>query len=105
MTFIILTRDTNKLIYRSNVQSAEKHPNLQISPDQEVDANNNIDKCCIKLKDNNLYNDSERTTMLPGFDPANILGREYIDLPVEDGVQLKVCILKVIADHIDDLAK
>jgi hypothetical protein len=105
MTFIILTRDTNKLINRSNVQSAEKHPNLQISPDGEVDASNNIDKCFIQSKYDNLHDDTETTTILPGFDPANLIGREYIDLPVEDGDQHKVCILKVIADHIDDLAK
>jgi hypothetical protein len=105
MTFIILTRDTNKFIYRSNVQYAEKHPNLQISPDGEVDANNNIDKCFIQSKYNNLHDDTETTSILPGFDPANLIGREYIDLPVKDGVQHKVCILKVIVDHIDDLAK
>jgi hypothetical protein len=52
-----------------------------------------------------LHDNTKTTTILPGFDPANLIGREYLDLPVEDGVQHKVCILKVIADHIDDLAK
>jgi hypothetical protein len=52
-----------------------------------------------------LHDVTETTTILPGFDPANLIGREYIDLPVEDGIQHKICILRVTADHIDDLAK
>jgi hypothetical protein len=105
MTFIVLSRTTNKLIYRSNVQSAKSTPNLRILCDGEVDRNN-IEEHFIKSKFDTLCDYSTPDLpLLLGFDPTNLIGREFLDIPLDNGNQHKDRVEKAIGEHMEDLKK
>jgi hypothetical protein len=42
---------------------------------------------------------------MPGFNAADLIGREYLDIEMENGQQHKFRAVKAIADHFDTLAK
>ena len=106
MTFMVLTEDTNKIIYRSNVRTAENENtnNKRIHFEEDQD----ISKDIIYIRSND--NDDEhvptnRLKALPGFNPSDLLHRTFLDLPNEDGQKFRLRIVKAIADRKTDIDK
>jgi hypothetical protein len=101
MTFIVLApRDTHKIIYCSNVQSA-KQTNLQIPTDGEIDKSNSLDKCPLQSKVDNFV--EMVSCKLPDFTPSTLIEIEFLYLEPADSSQHKATIIKVIAEHLNDL--
>ena len=77
MTFKILTED-NKVIYRSNVHTAEdqKTQNKHADPPEE--------KKFIRSRWEE-DNTGDTVKSMPGFDPTDLIGRTFLGLPEEDG--------------------
>ena len=109
MTFKILTDDTRKVIYRSNVRSAldprsrnlrmdllhEKPPEKFIksrhdTADPPVDANGET-----KGDPPNLG--------MPVFHPSDLIGRTFLKDPDEDGQRFRARIVRMIEDHDSDI--
>jgi Reverse transcriptase (RNA-dependent DNA polymerase) len=102
MTFKVLSKLTNKIIYRSNVRTASSCPNFRLSSDGETDNNiDHLDKCFIQSKSENLLDFNG--TFLPDYSPTDLLGRIFSDFPAEDGVAHKIKIIKLIADHKENI--
>ena len=92
MTFKLLTVDTNKIIYRSNVCSAEDpdYPNLHIDP-----LSNKSLPQFVKSKTDPLdtvadddpegHDNGKESSHMPIFDPSDLVGRTFLMKPQEDG--------------------
>ena len=100
MTFMVLTSDTNKIVYRSNVRSAD----VPINDNQRIDP---PDDTVIYVK--SKYDDSEtplhNLPPLPGFNPSDLIGRSFLDIPQEDGQTFRFKIVKAIAERNTDIDK
>ena len=104
MTFKVLTDDTRKVIYRSNVRSARdpKALNLRMDPLGGED----VIKSRHDSKEPNLASDNgEAKADMPVFHPSNLVGRSFLLDPQEDGQRFRARIVKAIEDHEADLAK
>ena len=86
MTYIVLTDNTKKLLYRSRVKLASISPNLRIQP-----APNNTTH-----SDDNS-NDSQRPMAIINFD--DMIGRTYLSTPNEDGTRRRMRIIEQIDSH------
>ncbi len=99
MTYIVLTDDTNKIIYRSRISIANLDPNRQLDSfieKEEAPANdteNGFDEAINK----SITDDSDESTKEfdPGgetrrmaiIDPKDLIARTYLTPPTEDGWQ------------------
>ena len=91
MTYIILTEETNKIIYRSRVKLAALQPNKGLEWDPggpENDHHNNNEASSIEPNDNDdmtqfirggneLRYSEDESRYLPVIDPAMMIGRTY----------------------------
>jgi hypothetical protein len=101
MTFKILSRDTKKIIYRSNVHSAERKE----TQNKQLDNNVGIQTIFVKSELDDMPTDSETLRPMPDFNPGEMIGRTYLDLPQEDGQKFRMKIIKTIANHKENLDK
>ena len=101
MTFKILSQDTLKIIYRSNVRTAED----KTKPNLRLNNNDGNDIIYIKSKDDNTNNSLLNLKPLPGFNPTELIGKYYMGLEQEDGQKFRMKIIKAIANHKADLKK
>ena len=108
MTFKLLTLDTKKVIYSSEVRSAEnpKARNLRAdSLGMEPPT-----KYLKTRSDVSPENDTEATNSAAGggpvvFDPDDLVGRTFLMNPEEDGQQHRARIVRSIDDHASDLKR
>jgi hypothetical protein len=98
MTFKVLTDDTSKIIYRSNVRTAlnPNTPNLRLMIDGEQTT-------FIKSKSEEIEAKLPSLKTLPTFHPKDLIGRSFLSSPTEDGQTLRMRITKTIADQKSDL--
>ena len=59
----------------------------------------------VKSKSENIKTTGNNLKPLPGFNPSELLGRTYLDIPTEDGQKLRMRIIKAISDHQDSIDK
>ena len=102
MTFKVLTSDTNKIIYRSNVRSAEK----ETTKNKRLNIPNvQPNVIYIKSKSDDESHNGSSLKPLPGYNPSELIGRTYLNLPEEDGQTFRMRIVKAISDHQDNIDK
>jgi hypothetical protein len=90
MTFKILTDDTNKIIYRSNICSAldPKRQNLRMDPLND----DPVLKPIIKSRsdpDDPPHGESKGATSMTIVDPNDLVGRTFLMAPQEDGQRFR----------------
>ena len=119
MTVKVLTDDTKKVLYRSNVRSAlnSKERNLRMDPlggetkfivksrqDQFEDDGTKTNPQGSK---NGETNEEEETNVpkMPVFSPDDIVGRTFLLEPQEDGQRFRARIVRAIKDQDDELAR
>jgi hypothetical protein len=99
MTFKVPVRDSQKIIYRSNVRSASNpaHKNLCFSTDGEF-------QTFIQSKSENH---SSATEYLPALNelyrPSKFLGKSFLGAKQEDGQRFRLKIIKAIADQCESM--
>ena len=107
MTFKILTDDTRKIIYRSNIRSAldPNSRNLCMDP---LNDEAHI-KPIIKSRHDSASGDSsdhgEEACAMPVVDPNDLVGRTFLMPEQEDGQRFRARIVRAIEDHERDLEK
>ena len=96
LTFAILTEDTNKIIYRSEVRTAEDshHPNLRTH--DWGDDHNSKGIICSKSDDSQTNEESTRPMAL--VDPEELVGFTF-DMPDKHGNLQATTIVKAIDEH------
>ena len=110
MTCKLLTLDTKKIIYRSNVRSAEDsaHVNLRVEPLNEKPPQ------IVKSKSDSVDyaadddpGGKEQITNIPVldpvFEPSDLVGRTFLMDPKEDGQQYRAKIMEALEDQESDL--
>ena len=102
MTFKVLTSDTKKIIYRSNVRSAENDATFNKRLKPVMDQPNVI---FIKSKSDDEVQPNSGLKPLPGFNPSELIGRSYLNVPGEDGQTFRMRIVKAISDHQENIDK
>jgi hypothetical protein len=106
MTFKILTDDTRKIIYRSNIRSAldPKSRNLRMDPLNDELPVTPI----IKSRHDSASGDSsahgEVDCAMPVVDPNDLVSRTFLMPEQEDGQRFRARIVRAIEDHERDLA-
>ena len=106
MTFKILTDDTSKVIYRSNVRPA----------DVPMEYNLRLDPLCgepteiVKSKNdnaniNNQDQSEDQQSSLPIINPSDLVGRSFLLQGNENGEKFRAKIVEAIKDHDDTLEK
>ena len=99
MTYKILTDDTKKVIYRSNVRSAltksDRNKCVDLLGGEE--ATPTIKSSCDE-------DDSQRKPM-PIFEPTDLVGRIFLMDPSDNGEQYRAKILEAIVEDKEQLAK
>jgi Reverse transcriptase (RNA-dependent DNA polymerase) len=109
MTFIVLSKSTKRILYRSNVCSANDttRPNNRISTDGEVDdytKDKQVDCMFIQSKYDNFDDaPTHRLRNMAGYTPKDLIGRTFLDLPAEDGTKYTLRIIKAIAENLAQL--
>ena len=101
MTYKILTDDTRKIIYRSNVRSAltkeDQNKRVDLLGGEDI-------KPLIKSSEDEEENQGQRKPM-PVFDPSDLIGRTFLMDEREDGQRFRAKILEAIAENDAELAK
>ena len=103
MTCKLLTVDTKKIIYHSNVRSAEDsdHSNLRAEPLNEKPPQ------IVKSKSDSIDyaadDDPGGKNKMPVFDPSDLVGRTFLMDPKEDGQRARARIVEALEDHEADL--
>ena len=99
MTYKILTDDTKKVIYRSNVRSAltkeDRNKRVDLLGGEEV---------APIIKSSNDEDESPRKPM-PIFDPTDLVGRTFLMDPQENGERYRTKILEALVESEEQLAK
>ena len=99
MTYKILTDDTKKVIYRSNVRSAltksDRNKRVDLLGGEEVTP---------IIKSSRDEDDSQRGSM-PIFDPTDLVGRTFLMDPSDNGERYRAKILEAIVEDTEQLAK
>ena len=95
MTFLILAQDTKRIDYQSNVRTAEdkKSENKRLKSVKEEPEEPNL--VYIKSKTDQEISQNSGPKSLPVFNPSELLGRNYLDLPSEDGQKSKLKMDKI----------
>jgi hypothetical protein len=101
MTFKILTNDTKKIIFRSNVRSAldPNAKNLRLDP---ISGEMSIPVIIKSLHESDSRGNKkyQHTPSMPVFHPSDIIGRTFLmDPQQEDGQRLRARIVAAIEDH------
>jgi hypothetical protein len=101
MTFKILTNDTKKIIFRSNVRSAldPNAKNLRLDP---ISGEMSIPVIIKSLHESDSRGNKkyQHTPSMPVFHPSDIIGRTFLmDPQQEDGQRLWARIVAAIEDH------
>ena len=102
MTYKILTEDTKKIIYRSNIRSAldPKSRNLRLDPLNDDE--------CIKpiIKSRHDSSDHGEDAMpMPIIDPQDLVGRTFLMPQQEDGQRFQACIVRALENYENELRK
>ena len=99
MTYKILTDDTKKVIYRSNVRSAltksDRNKRVDLLGGEEVTP---------IIKSSRDEDDSQRGSM-PIFDPTDLVGRTFLMDPSDNGERYRAKILEAVVEDTEQLAK
>jgi hypothetical protein len=107
MTFKILTDDTRKVIYHSNIRSVldPKSRNLCMDPLTDDPVLNPILKSHHDHAPSDSSNHGENLVMpMPIVDPNDLVGRTFLMAPWPDGQRFHAHIVRAIEDHERDLA-
>ena len=98
LTYKVLTDDTQKVIFRSQIRSALKgdEKNLRVDHDND-DRENEI------VKSKNNYEEDSKFSM-PTFDPTDLVGRTFLKEPEHDGQRFRSRIVEAITDQDNLLA-
>ena len=101
MTFKILSQETLKILYRSNVRSAYN----KLKPNLRLENNEATNIIYVKsLEDNNNNNNiTLNLKPLPGFNPLELIGKCYMSSEYADGQRFRMKIIKAITKHKNDL--
>ena len=113
MTFKILTDDTRKIIYRSNIRSAldPDSQNLRMEPLNDDLVLTPIiksrrDSDAIASPDHGEENAANGfASPMPIVDPNDLVGRTFLMPPQDDGQRFRARIVRAIQDHEQNLAK
>ena len=102
MTYKILTDDTKKIIYRSNIRSAldPMTRNLRLDPlndDERI-------KPIVRSRHDSLAH-GEVDTPMPIIDPQDLVGRTFLMPQQEDGQRFRARIVRALADYEDKLGR
>ena len=99
LTFKVLTEDTSKIIYRSEIRTATNPNvrNLRIDPVEDNSNNNDV----LKSKHDD---DIKNGIPMPTIDPSELIGRTYLKNPEEDGSRYRAKIVALIDEHENGLA-
>ena len=105
MTFKVLRQETKKIIYRSNVRSAEKNEFKLNKRLEHNDDNSNV--IFIRTKSDNDAEQPSHPILkpLPGFNPSELIGRSYLGLPTDDNQKFRMRIIKAISDCQENIDK
>jgi hypothetical protein len=111
MTFQVLYKVSQKIIMQSNVCSVACSgcPNHRLSTDGEIDKEYYLSTTLPSRSfiqssyDNQSASPSSATHSLPDFQPYDLIGCSFLDVPCKDGIQYWVRVTKAIADHCDTL--
>ena len=118
MTFKVLTLDTKKVIYRSNIRSAEdpNAPNLCVNfldgetpvpfiKSRHESQETSADKSNDPNDSGNPTASSDQEHCMPTFHPSDLVGRSFLMDPREDGQCFCARIVQAIDDHATDVAE
>ena len=107
MTWKILTNDTLKVLYRSQIRPfSTKDINLRASLIEGEDdpiTKEKIAKIVKSRSDKNGESDSDQTNT-PIFSPHDLIGRTFLKDTEADGQKHRLKIVKLIEDHVQDVA-
>jgi hypothetical protein len=99
MTFKILTDNTKKIFFRSNVRSAldPKARHLRLDP---ISGETSI-PAIIKSRHESDSSDNKeyQCTPMPVFHPSDLVGKTFLMDPMEDGQPLRARIVRAIEAH------
>jgi hypothetical protein len=101
MTFKVLTDDTRKIIYRSNIRSAadSKSRNLRLDP-----LNDTVSSPIIRSRhDSSHHGEGNVPPDMPIIDPHDLVGRTFLLPQEEDGQRFRARIVKALDDYDSDL--
>jgi hypothetical protein len=102
MMFIVLTYDTRKIIYHSNIQPAvdSKTCNLHLDP-----LNNVVSSPVIRARHNSSHHGEGNapTNTMPIINPHDLVGRTFLLPQQEDGQCFHAYIVKALDDYESDL--
>jgi hypothetical protein len=103
MTFKILTDDTKKVIFRSNVRSAldPKAKNLRLDPLGGETSTPIIIKS--RHDSDSGENKEYQHTPMPVFHPSDLVGRTFLMDPQENGQRFRARIVRAIENHDGDI--
>ncbi len=111
LTYKVLTKDTKKIIYVSEIRSAEytNDPNLRVAPSKGEkpdikpikiikDRHDFQDELEVKHSDSDFHSPLTLPT-LPTFDPSDLIGRTFLTKPNEDGERFRARVMRPILDE------
>ena len=116
MTFKILTSDTNKVLYRSNVRPADDHTSINLRDEplampkivkslaDDVDDSNFEEPSLIDEENAHTSPQPKHRKHIPIIDPSDLVGRYFLQTE-EDRQRLRVKIAKAIETYEDELNK
>ena len=104
MTYKVLTSDTQKIIYRSNLQSASSDDsNKRVALLGGEPTSQSAPPAIIKSRHDDADGEPKDHNM-PVFSPIDLVGCTFLLEPCEDGQRFCAQIVKAIEDHEDKLA-
>ena len=99
LTWKILTANTNKVIYRSQVRScSDDDPNIRADMFGGEDTDP-IHDPIIKSRHELSGEEAKQVTTSPVFNPEDLIGRSFLMDQQEDGQRFRARIVKLLEDH------
>jgi hypothetical protein len=101
MTFKVLSKTTQLILYRSNVRSAVDGLNnsLRLSNDGETSTVEYLPTEENTSNETYINSTNDGSRPMATFNPDDLIGQCFLDVPHEDGLQYWVRIIKAIDDH------
>jgi hypothetical protein len=103
MTFTMLTDDTQKIIYRSNIWSADDSKTCNLCLDRINDV---VSSPIIHSQhdsshhgEGNVPSDFDQGLLMPIIDPHDLVGRTFLLPQQEDDQHFQACIVKALDDY------